>query len=91
MGMTRRERIKLNKEREKAAKIGGEGLVVKAAPETHCDKCGKSVGTLYRIDGKMICYDDLPFEWAAGRKSYRLIGRAVSGLKAIKEARRAAA
>lgn len=91
MGMTRRERFERQRDRERIKKIGGEGIKIEAAPETRCDICGEPVGTLYEIDGKLICYASLPFEWQGGSKAIKLLNRAVSGLKAIKDKRRAMA
>jgi hypothetical protein len=73
-GKTRKERAKLQREREKIETITGEG--------------GESVGTLYKIDGKLVCYKDIPFAWAHGPKAYKLITVAVSGVRSIKAARR---
>jgi hypothetical protein len=87
-GKTRKERAKLQREREKIETITGEGVAIVSPPETKCDHCGESVGTLYKIDGKLVCYKDIPFAWAHGPKAYKLITVAVSGVRSIKAARR---
>jgi hypothetical protein len=88
MGLNRRDRVELNRKREQAAAIGGDGLKVEAAPEFKCDECGKASGTLYHFDGRLVCGPDAPFEYRYGTKSHLMIGRAVSGQAALQKKRR---
>lgn len=89
MGLTRKERIKRQRDREKDNQIDGGGLQIAAAPETKCDVCGKEFGTLYRSEGKLVCHDHVPVEKYI--KPSWMFGHVVSGVAAIKKARRAMA
>jgi len=70
------------------APITGDGLVVAHSESVKCDICGEPKGTLYRHDGKLVCFRELPFNLRSNTTG-RLLRYAVSGVKAIKAARAA--
>jgi hypothetical protein len=88
MGLTRRERIKRQRDREAIAGIGTEGLKVEVSKEFRCDQCDASVGTLYEFDGRMLCYNHIPGDWTHGINALRLFGRAASGKSEIVKRRK---
>lgn len=91
MALTRRERFARKRQLEKDAEVfagSNGGVKLEVSADFKCDDCGKASGTLYNIDGKLLCYDSLPFEWRYGNKQHRILTIVVSGEKAIKAFRR---
>jgi hypothetical protein len=86
MGMTRRERIKRQRDRERDNQITGEGIAVGGvADDFKCDQCGNPKYTLYEVEGRLLCSRDVPY--AISRHGMKMIRRAVSGAEELRAKR----
>jgi hypothetical protein len=86
--MTRKDRYRLQRDRERINAIGGEGIGIEVSPDFRCDECGGPEGTLYELDGRLLCSRDMPFEYRHGNRRHKMISMAVSGKTAIQAKRR---
>jgi hypothetical protein len=84
MAMTRRQRFQRDRDREKIKHIGGEGLTVAVPEEAKCDECREPAGTLYEIEGRLLCIRHVPIKLSGTT----LVRKAVSGRENIIKKRR---